>query len=387
MTVHKPSLPHVAPELRPVSNQVGSEKVSRTPFAERLYFVDNLRVVMTFVVIAHHVGQAYGPTGGEWPIQEATRAAILGPFFTVNRSFGMSFFFLIAGYFMVMACDAKGGRAFLRSRLLRLGLPTLFVALTMVPVQMVFFPMSESSNGVGLPEINVAHLWFVEHLLLFSGVYALWRIVRNAPPDPNRHLAAPPGYVMIVLFALALAVVTAVVRTWFPIDRWLNLLGFIRVAFADVPRDLSFFILGAVAYRQQWFLRFPTKDGMVWLGVGVLLAVCYYVYALVWKETLAASDIVRGIFYPIWESLLCSALIVGLLVLFRERVNFHGRLAQALADSQYAAYVLHLFVVILIQAAVAALVAPPFAKFVLVAALAVPLTFLLSSWVRKPLGM
>ena len=30
----------------------------------RLYFLDNLRIALTILVIAHHVGQAYGPTGG-----------------------------------------------------------------------------------------------------------------------------------------------------------------------------------------------------------------------------------------------------------------------------------------------------------------------------------
>jgi glucan biosynthesis protein C len=32
--------------------------------AGRLYYLDNLRVSLTALVIAHHVGQAYGPTGG-----------------------------------------------------------------------------------------------------------------------------------------------------------------------------------------------------------------------------------------------------------------------------------------------------------------------------------
>jgi hypothetical protein len=34
----------------------------------------------------------------------------------------------------------------------------------------------------------------------------------------------------------------------------MGFLVLIQVAFADVPRDLSFFILGAIAYRRQWFL-------------------------------------------------------------------------------------------------------------------------------------
>jgi peptidoglycan/LPS O-acetylase OafA/YrhL len=93
--------------------------------SRRLYFFDNLRVFAMAVVIAHHAGQAYGPTGGWWPIQEPARAAVLAPFFMVNRSFGMSLFFMIAGYFTVMACDRSGPGLFLKSRLLRLGIPVL----------------------------------------------------------------------------------------------------------------------------------------------------------------------------------------------------------------------------------------------------------------------
>ena len=38
---------------------------------------------------------------------------------------------------------------------------------------------------------------------------------------------------------------------------------------ADVPRDLAFFIVGLLAYRHGWLLKFPTRAGMAWLGVGV----------------------------------------------------------------------------------------------------------------------
>jgi hypothetical protein len=41
--------------------------------APRLFYLDNLRVMLTVLVIAHHVGQAYGPTGGEWQWQWARR--------------------------------------------------------------------------------------------------------------------------------------------------------------------------------------------------------------------------------------------------------------------------------------------------------------------------
>jgi len=105
----------------------------------RLYYIDHLRVFLTILVIAHHVGQAYGPTGGAWPVQEPARAALLGAFFTVNRSFLMSLFFMVSGYFMVGAYERGGPRAFLRSRLIRLGIPVLFFVAITTPLRIFLF--------------------------------------------------------------------------------------------------------------------------------------------------------------------------------------------------------------------------------------------------------
>lgn len=35
---------------------------------DRMAYLDNLRIALTVLVIAHHVGQAYGPTSGYWPV-------------------------------------------------------------------------------------------------------------------------------------------------------------------------------------------------------------------------------------------------------------------------------------------------------------------------------
>ncbi len=49
--------------------------------------------------------------------------------------------------------------------------------------------------------------------------------------------------------------------TWFYIDEWVYIFGYIRIAFADVPRDLGLFIVGTLAYRHQWVTRFPSREG------------------------------------------------------------------------------------------------------------------------------
>jgi surface polysaccharide O-acyltransferase-like enzyme len=174
-------------------------------------------------------------------------------------------------------------------------------------------------------------------------------------------------------------------RKWYPIDRWVGFLGFIQVAFADVPRDLSCFVLGAVAYRRQWFLGITARMGAIWLSVGLTLAALWYTFSLghLWSA-LHISREVHGYIYPVWESFLCCGMCLGLLVLFREKLNSQGRLGRLMAANQYAAYLFHVPVVIAIQVAVASAPMSPFTKFVLVTALSVPLTFLLSAAIRTP---
>lgn len=353
---------------------------------KRLYYLDNLRVALMVMVIAHHVGQAYGPTGGWWPIQETARAPVLGPFFAVNRSFGMSLFFMIAGYFTVMSCDARGPRAFLQSRVLRLGLPLLIYALSMIPIQLFVLTPPTTQSRSAWP-IDVGHMWFVEHLLIYSAAYALWCMIRPGRATSGQRQSTPPGYLSILIFALALAAVLGVVRIWWPIDKWVDLLGFIRVQFADVPRDLSFFIIGAVAYRYDWLSTFSRKAGLVWLLVGVGAAALWYAYDLGLKQVWPIGDTAMAVIYPTWESVLCCGMCIGLTVLFREVFDTQGRLGKAMAQSQYAAYIFHVPFVLLFQFLVIGLALLPLAKFALVTPVSVPATFLFSYGVRKPLGL
>jgi glucan biosynthesis protein C len=345
----------------------------------RLYYLDNLRVVLTILVIAHHVGQAYGPTGGYWPVQEATRAAVLGPFFTVNRSFFMSLFFMISGYFMVGAYDRSGPRAFILGRLRRLGIPVLVFAVLMLLARIFLFG---ERIGSWLDVFNAGHLWYLEHLLLFSLVYALWRGLRGNRRQEDLSRRPLPGWLAYLAFALGVAVCSALVRIWSPIDRWFNLLGFFRVAFADVPRDLGFFLVGVWAYRRGWFERFHARAGIGWLAAGLAAAAAWYAYDLGLGRLLPLSDAAFGVVYPLWEILLCLGMCIGLTVVFREAANFQGALGKWLADNQYSAYFWHPLLIVPLQMAALGISATPLAKFALVTLVGVAVVFAWSHLLR-----
>ena len=101
---------------------------------KRLVFIDALRVAAIVFVIVHHAAQAYGPTGGFWPVHDRAQSDWFTPFYTANAAFGMGLMFLLAGYFVPPSYDRKGARLFLRGRWLRIGIPLASLVLLHLPV-------------------------------------------------------------------------------------------------------------------------------------------------------------------------------------------------------------------------------------------------------------
>jgi glucan biosynthesis protein C len=362
--------------------------------ATRLYFVDVLRVALTVLVIAHHAGQAYGPTGGDWPISEFRRSALLRPFFAVNPMFFMGLFFLFAGYFAAYAYDRRGALAFLKGRFARLGLPILFCALFVFGPIAYFDRHGSFVSFIGRLYRNAwkdlyVHLWFLGHLLVYSIGYVLWRLlVRRGtyPAGPEQTRAVRTRTVLLIngaflFYAVALMAVTWAVRIWHPLDRWSALLFVVPSEYAHLPQYVSMFLLGTIAYRGDWLRRLPTATGMVWLGVGLAAVVTFYTFDLRAARFLYGI-VERGgrnwgsLIFCAWEALVCTGLGVGLLVLFRALLNRPpGKLLSAVIGAQYAAYIIHVLVVLGIQAGLQAVQLPPFTKFVIVTIVGTILSF------------
>ena len=369
------------------NNRLMAATATGASASTRMVFFDNMKVLMMVLVIVHHVGQAYGPTGAWWPVQETARAAILGPFFMVNRSFGMSLFFMIAGYFTAVSCKRRGSAGLAKSRLPRLGIPLLGFSLLMIFLQVFIFGLLQTGTLGPVWPIDVIHFWFVQHLLLYSLGYAAWQGLRRGVEQNTVRSMNPPGYGVILAFAISLALATAIVKTWYDTDEWVYLFGYIRIAPADVPRDLGLFLIGTLAYRKDWVNRFPSAAGRVWLAVGLAMAGLWYTYSLWLADTLVFNDTVWGLLLPLWESLLCCGMCIGLTVAFRDLVNDQVPLTAEMAQSTYAAYMLHVFVVIFFQFLALKLALPPLSKFFLVSLVTVPSSFLLASLIRRPLRL
>ncbi len=369
----------------------------------RLYYLDNLKVALIFLVIIHHVGQAYGSTGGVWPYSyPGDRVKSLGLLFHFNASFFMGLFFFISGYFFPSSFDRHGARRFVTDRLIRFGIPLLFGAFLMVPV-MEYVKYAHYTNCISFHDFyfrhwlghtpdaadprnvfNIAHLWFIEHLLVYSVLYAAIRTALQKWA-PSRQTSTPRdvGLYAILVYIAILGFVTHVMRgPWgFPMDRWIFFLGFIQMEPAHMPQYLSFFVLGVLACRGRFLETLTTPRNMLWLvpGLGV------YVVSLIQLYSRGR----RAAFF-LWEyreALLCVGVSIGLLALFRAFFNRTGPVARILAENVYGTYIIHVPVVVALQYAFDPVQAGPFTLFAVVSLLSIPGSFLVSYLIRLIPGM
>jgi len=188
----------------------------------------------------------------------------------------------------------------------------------------------------------------------------------------------PPDHTAIVGFVAALALITWIFRVAYPVDKWVPLLWVVPAEPAHLPQYVMLFAAGVAAYRGNWLRGTPTSVGMTWLSVGIIASAGVYVAHPigVWDKVmgiggLTLSSLVRST----WETTICVGLSVGLIVLFREVFHRSHWLLVAMAAASFAAYILHLAIVIAAQATIEGLALPAIIKFALVAVSATILAF------------
>lgn len=374
--------------------------VGKAQDAPRLLFVDNLRILLIALVIMVHLSVTYGGVGG-WYYKEDRADTLSFVLLTwhngASQAFFMGFLFMISGYFTPGSYDRKGPRRFLKDRLLRLGIPLLcydFIInpLLAYPLKKVHAWDFDGSYREFLAtyyssfHIGTGPLWFVEALLIFAVIYVLWRAVAAPKRRGRQSERRLPRNKEIAFFALVLGAVTFAVRIWLPLG-WA--FGPLNLQLPFFPQYICFFVIGIIAHRGNWFVRVPKAAGRFWLTIGIIFILVLFPALFVLGGAVGGdiSPFAGGVHwqcfaYSVWEQFVGVAMIIGLLVLFRERLDRQGRLAKAASGSAYTAYIIHGPVVVLLALAMRNIRMYPLAKFALAVSVAVPLCFGLGHVIR-----
>lgn len=171
--------------------------------AERVAFLDNLRLLALGMLIIYHVGMYY--VTWDWHLKSPSSGTGLEPWMRLVNPWRMSLLFLISGAVTAMLTQREA-RGWLGSRLQRLGLPLVAGVVLIVPPQsywqvveqagyrgsyLEFLPLyfggyeglcTAAGSCLVLPTWN--HLWFLPYLMAYTAL--LWASMRVAPAWMDR---------------------------------------------------------------------------------------------------------------------------------------------------------------------------------------------------------
>jgi surface polysaccharide O-acyltransferase-like enzyme len=368
---------------------------------KRLLFIDNLRILLITLVIMVHLSVTYGGEGS-WYYKEGrpdmTTVIVLTFHNATIQAFFMGFLFMIAGYFTPASYDRKRARRFLKDRLLRLGVPLLcydfvihpFLAYPLLQAGVMEF---EGCYGRFLAmyysefHIGTGPLWFVETLLILALAYVVWRFLASGRTSREPHNAEVPGNMTIAIFALTLGIVTFIVRIWLPVGWAFEPLN-LQLPF--FPQYIVLFYIGVIAYRRDWFMRVPDAMGRFWLRIAVVFVAVLFPILFVAGGALkgAVSPFLGGLHWQcfahaLWEQFLGVAMIVALLVMFRQKFDRQGRIARAMSAGSYTVYIIHAPAIILLTLAARNINVYPLLKFAVAVVIVVPACFLLAHFISS----
>lgn len=326
---------------------------------ERQNYLDNLKVMLTFLVIFHHAGQAYGD-GGEWGYTPSNPAEVMPwiwHFFSTNAAFFMGLYFFISGYFVPDSYDRQGFGTFMRKKILRLGIPLVLMGCFV-------------SSVTG--KVDIAHMWFVESLLIFCFFYAVIRkLCRAIPNDCSFKLTI----MRLCVVAIVMGVGSFFIRQLSPQDYWIRLSFWIFEP-AHYFQYVMMFVLGILAYRFRWLDKMGNKTGMTILYIGVAFAIGNYI-----RQDGVWNDFVWR-WFGIYESFMCIFISFGLLWLFREKVNMSNSSLSWLSAQSYGAYIVHLPLMVVIQYLFDGVWMGAFGKFVFIGIVSTVLSYGLT-WILR----
>lgn len=368
----------------------------------RKLYIDNLKTFLVILVLLLHIAVTYGPIGF-WYYYERTgflSTYLLGFFVSFNQAFLLGLFLMISAYFIIPSYDRKGPELFIGDRFRRLGIPLLFYIIIIGPflkyIQKLFIAKEKVNffyfyynfiikNII----IEAGPLWFLQALLIFSIFYILlMEIIKKAQKkkaaSEKKSFDFPQNY-KIILFILSLAIATFLVRIRFPIKT-----SIINLQLCFLPQYVSLFILGIFAYRNNWFEKIAYKKAIFWLSALVFTTLLWPVL-LFFSGTFKEADITliaggfhwQAFLYALWEAIIAISASISIIYFFNKKLNRQNNLFGSLYKSAYTVFIIHPLIIVPLSYLIKELEIHPLIKFSIVAAVSIPLSFIIGNIIRK----
>jgi hypothetical protein len=330
----------------------------------RLYFLDNLRTFMIFLVVVLHAGIVYEPIlETYWIVSDPDKSNGLGFVRLYLDIMVMFIIFFISGYFIPASVKSKTDIQFIMAKFKRIMLPWIVAVFTLIPIYKFIFLASrgmpqeawytyfhlfqrtgsDPSLFSNFPVMN--WLWFLPVLFMFQVAY--WMLSKTRVFNIN--ISLKTGVILTVI----LGIVYGMIISHLELRGWYNsaLLHFQR---ERLLMYFMVFLLGSLCYKLKVFeTDHKNKRMYIWANISLTVFLAIFTATALnfffnmidpARNYFFVSPLVDGIAF--YGSMLISMLsfLYLFIYLFRFRFNKVNPLMDELNKNAYGVYINHMAV-------------------------------------------
>jgi peptidoglycan/LPS O-acetylase OafA/YrhL len=335
----------------------------------RLHYLDWLQVLAILGVFLFHAVHPFDALY-PWHIKNAESSIVVDFFVGFFGSWGMPFFFLIAGVTSWFSLRRRTPGRFVRERVTRLLIPFIIGAILLTPIQAYYelthkgwwedgsiieFIFSAEARAYFYAEFHPItigpqifgalgyHMWFVGFLFAFALIALPIFLWLNR--DSGKRFVASVARLAkwrggLLVFVIPLALSRFVLQPGFPSEHdW-----------SDFSFMLLFFISGYVLIADERFLRAIRRDWLLYLILGIVCTLFFFssaagVPVFEWMGSPATPG-----FYAVWATVGINGWCWTMVLLYigMRYLDTTSKWLQYGREASYALFILHQPVIILI---------------------------------------
>ena len=301
----------------------------------KILYIENLRIVLSALVVIVHMACTYGGPGGWTYMEKGAGFWTVLPLTVLNatsQSFFMGMFFLFGAYFTHLSFQKKGIGRFVKDRFIRLGIPLAITYFLISPfTSWLVWPVKHLDQpALSFIEIwltgklfGVGVMWFAEALIYFSILYifASWVI----PWLRKKEKLSLPSIKTwhIIVASVLLGLVTFIARFEFPLFTGSHGTNF---NLGHFPQYIFLFVLGVMAARFDSDRLVSLNQGKKWMWFS--LAMIFIGFPVLFFLGGAQGGDISPYFggttwqsfgFSMWEQVTGIAIMVALIGIFKEK--------------------------------------------------------------------
>jgi fucose 4-O-acetylase-like acetyltransferase len=318
----------------------------------RIYFLDNLRTFMIFLVVLVHAGLVYESSGVGalfWIVDDYSTNGLSDKLSLIIDIFAMSVIFFISGYFAPPSLKSKGAWVFLKTKFKRLMIPWIVAVLTLIPLYKIIFLYSRNipqdnwttyfhfNNGI----FSQSWLWFLPVLFLFDILFLIFSRVNIKLPNITLKGAIALIFLLGFIYSFCM--------DFFEGQGWTKT---VLLDFQNERLLIYFmlFLLGELCYKLKIFDSKPKGKKLyivvlctTWIPIS--LYQLFYNNSLINPGIFVVSEMVETLL--LWLNFHLSLLCLLYLMIntFRVFLDKRNKICNALNKNSYNVYIIHTIVI------------------------------------------